>query len=85
MKTVGVNWAPVRIRHSGRVGDSGHDTFEKKKTGVTLSGIRAFRIRFRPANRVGPRRGATPERQCRDIRVDLQHCILVSRHRHDIE
>ena len=31
MKTVGVNWAPVRIRYSGRVGDSGHDTFEKKK------------------------------------------------------
>ena len=25
----GVNRAPVRIRHSGRAGDSGRDTFEK--------------------------------------------------------
>ena len=26
----GVNRAPVRIRHSGRAGDSGRDTFENK-------------------------------------------------------
>ena len=26
----GVNWAPVRIRHSGRAGDSGRDTFENE-------------------------------------------------------
>ena len=31
MKTVKVNRAPVRICHSGRVKDSGHNTFEKKK------------------------------------------------------
>ena len=31
MKTVGVNWAPIRIRHSSRVEDSGRNTFEKKK------------------------------------------------------
>ena len=29
-KNVGVNRAPVRIRLSGRVGDSGRDTFENK-------------------------------------------------------
>ena len=29
-ENVGVNQAPVRIRHSGRVGDSGRDTFENK-------------------------------------------------------
>ena len=31
MKTVEVNRAPVQIRSSGRAGDSGHDTFTKKK------------------------------------------------------
>ena len=31
MKTVEVNWASVRIRHSGWAEDSGRDTFEKKK------------------------------------------------------
>ena len=30
MKTVRVNRAPIQIRHLGRGGDSGHDTFEKK-------------------------------------------------------
>ena len=60
MKTIGVNWAPVRIRHSGRAKDSGCDTFFFFLKGVTLSGIRASRIRFRPTNLVGPRRGATP-------------------------
>ena len=30
IKIVGVNRAPVRIRLSGRVGDSGHDTVENK-------------------------------------------------------
>ena len=30
IKIVGVNRAPVRIRLSGRVGDSGRDTFENK-------------------------------------------------------
>ena len=36
MKMVGVNRAPVRIRHSGRVGNSGRDTFEKKNGCYTL-------------------------------------------------
>ena len=31
IKNVGVNWAPVRIRLSGRFGDSGRDTFENEK------------------------------------------------------
>ena len=31
MKTVGVNRAPIRIRPSSRAGDSGCDTFTKKK------------------------------------------------------
>ena len=30
-ENVRVNWAPVRICHSGRTGDSGCDIFEKKK------------------------------------------------------
>ena len=30
IENVGVNRAPVRIRLSGRVGDSGRDTFENK-------------------------------------------------------
>ena len=30
IKNVGVNRAPVRIRLSGRVGDSGRDTFENE-------------------------------------------------------
>ena len=29
-ENVGVNRAPVRIRHSGRARDSGHDTFENE-------------------------------------------------------
>ena len=29
-ENVGVNQAPVRIRHSGRAGDSGRDIFEKE-------------------------------------------------------
>ena len=29
-ENVGVNWAPVWIRHSGRAGDSDRDTFEKE-------------------------------------------------------
>ena len=29
-ENIGVNQAPVRIRHSGRAVDSGRDTFEKK-------------------------------------------------------
>ena len=29
-KNVGVNRAPIQIRHSGRAGDSGRDTFEKE-------------------------------------------------------
>ena len=57
---IGVNRAPVRTRHSGQARNSGHDTFEKKKTGVTFSGIRVSRIRFGPADRVEPKRGATP-------------------------
>ena len=40
MKTVGVNQAPVRIRHSGRARDSGRDTFEKKK-GVIKNALRS--------------------------------------------
>ena len=28
-ENIGVNRAPVQIRHSGRAGDSGHDIFEK--------------------------------------------------------
>ena len=32
MKTVGVNRAPVRIRQSGRVGDSGRNTLKIKQT-----------------------------------------------------
>ena len=35
IKNVGVNRAPVRIRLSGRVGDSGHDTFENEKFNKT--------------------------------------------------
>ena len=31
IKNVGVNWALVRICLSGRVGDSGRDTFENEK------------------------------------------------------
>ena len=58
MKMVVENRAPVWIRHSGWDGDLGRDTLKKKK-GVTFSGIRASRIQFRPANRVGPKRGAT--------------------------
>ena len=34
-ENVGVNRAPVRIRHSGRAGDSGRDTFENKNL-ITL-------------------------------------------------
>ena len=30
IKNVGVNWAPVKIRLAGQVGDSGRDTFENK-------------------------------------------------------
>ena len=30
IENVGVNRAPIRIRLSGRVGDSGRDTFENK-------------------------------------------------------
>ena len=30
IENVGVNRVPVRIRLSGRVGDSGHDTFENE-------------------------------------------------------
>ena len=29
-ENVGVNWAPVRIRHLGRAGDSGRDIFENE-------------------------------------------------------
>ena len=57
MKMVGVNRAPVRIRHLGEAGDLGLDTFEKKKKGITLSGIRASRIQFGPAYRVEPKNG----------------------------
>ena len=31
MKTVEVNWAPIRITHSGQAGDLGLDPLEKKK------------------------------------------------------
>ena len=29
-KNVGVNWAPIRISHSGQAWDSGRDTFEEE-------------------------------------------------------
>ena len=35
IKNVGVNWAPVRIRISGRVRDSGRDTFGNEKFNKT--------------------------------------------------
>ena len=35
IKNVGVNRAPIRIRLSGRVGDSGRDTFENEKFNKT--------------------------------------------------
>ena len=35
IKNVGVNQAPVRIHLSGRVGDSGRDTFENEKFNKT--------------------------------------------------
>ena len=35
IKNVGVNRAPVRIPLSGRVGDSGRDTFENEKFNKT--------------------------------------------------
>ena len=35
IKNVGVNRAPVRIRLSSRVGDSGRDTFENEKFNKT--------------------------------------------------
>ena len=35
IKNVRVNRAPVRIRLSGRVGDSGRDTFENEKFNKT--------------------------------------------------
>ena len=43
MKTVGVNWASVRIHHLGQAGDLGRDTFEKKKTGVLVVSEPRFR------------------------------------------
>ena len=35
IKNVGVNQAPIRIRLSGRVRDSGRDTFENEKFNKT--------------------------------------------------
>ena len=35
IKNVGINRDPVRIRLSGRVGDSGRDTFENEKFNKT--------------------------------------------------
>ena len=74
MTTVGVNRAPVWIRHSGRARDSGCDTL-KKKTGVTFSGIKASQIQFGPANRVGPKRDVTGTVLKRDV---PSHVIEVS-------
>ena len=37
MENVGVNRAPVRIRQSGRVGDSGSDIFEKENLNKTVN------------------------------------------------
>ena len=56
MKNVGVNRAPVQIRHSGRAGDSGWDIFEKENL-ITQKIKRNKRaslgFRFGLANRVG--------------------------------
>ena len=63
MKTVEVNRAPVRIRPSGRTGDSGRDTFTKKKNKQMKSKQKELNEhpgkRFGSANRVGPERGVT--------------------------
>ena len=50
MALVGRPWVSIRIRQSGWVRLGGH---------YTLSGIRSSRIRFEPANWVGPKKGAT--------------------------
>ena len=55
-ENVGVNRAPVRIRHSGRAGDSGRDTFENKN--LTIRKIKEINqaspgFRFGFAFRVG--------------------------------
>ena len=59
-ENVGVNRAPVRIRHSGRAGDSGRDTFENKN--LTIRKIKEINraspgFRFGFAFRVGPGSG----------------------------
>ena len=71
---VGVNWAPIRIRHLGRVGDSGHDIFEKENLNKkNLTSVPRFR--FGLAIRVGPGSGVatnpidaptSSQRQCQN-------------------
>ena len=62
IKNIEVNWAPVRIRPSGRAGDSGRDTFEKEKEincqiKIIKRASKGFRfgltIRVGPGSRVG--------------------------------
>ena len=62
IKNVGVNRAPVRIRLSGRVGDSGRDTFENEKFNKTNKcfekiienvGVNRAPVRIRLSGRVG--------------------------------
>ena len=57
---VGVNRAPVQIRHSGQVRDSGRDNFEKENLNKTvnkknLTSVPRFRLGL--AIRVGPGSG----------------------------
>ena len=60
MKTVGVNRAPVQIRHLGWAGDSGRDIFEKENLNKTVNKKNQTSVlgfRFGSANRVGPGSG----------------------------
>ena len=62
IENVGVNRAPVRIRLSGRVGDSGRDTFENKnlirqnkcfEKIIENVGVNRAPVRIRLSGRVG--------------------------------
>ena len=69
-ENVGVNRAPVRIRHSGRAEDSDRDTFEKENL-ITRKIKRIKRaspgFRFVLAIRVGPGSGVGTKEVCRKV------------------
>ena len=69
-ENVGVNRAPVRIRHLSRARDSGRDTFEKENL-ITLKIKRIKRespgFRFGLAILVGPGSGVATKEVCRKI------------------